>query len=108
MARDITCEPLLIDLTVNLMNLKRLSIILQLTSLIFFLSSSTAPGKLVLVDCSIAIMNILVCKVFINDQAHREDEEKSRKGQVMLSLGLRYHNAQVQGIQVTKTVENFI
>lgn len=54
-------------------------------------------------------MNIMVCKVYVSDQAHREDEEKARKGQVMLSLGLHYHNAQaLQGIQVTKTVENFI
>lgn len=60
-------------------------------------------------DCSIVVMNIMVCKVYVSDQAHREDEEKARKGQVMLSLGLHYHNAQaLQGIQVTKTVENFI
>lgn len=54
-------------------------------------------------------MNIMVCKVYISDQANREDEEKSRKAQVMLSLGLHYYNAQaLQGIHVTKTVENFI
>jgi len=91
------------------------SIVLQLTSLIFFLSSSTAPGKLVLVDCSLVIMNIMVCRVYISDQKYRETRsgEKVKKEQVMLGLGLHYHNGlqtsrDFQGIQVTKTVENFI
>jgi hypothetical protein len=91
---------------------KRSSIVLQLTSLIFFLSSSTAPGKLVLVDCSLVIMNIMVCKVYIDDQVHMETRngEKAKKEQAMLTLGLHYHNGMqaLQGIQVTKTVENFI
>lgn len=89
------------------------SAVLQLTSFIFFLSSSTAPGKLVLVDCSLVIMNIMVCKVYVSDQKHWEarSAEMVKKEQVMLSLGLHYGlqtTSDLQGIQVTKTVENFI
>jgi len=69
----------------------------------------------VLVDCSLVIMNIMVCKVYISDQKYRETRsgEKVKKEQVMLSLGLHYHSGMqtsrdLEGIQVTKTVENFV
>ncbi|KDR73081.1 hypothetical protein GALMADRAFT_747969 [Galerina marginata CBS 339.88] len=87
------------------------AVIFQLITFIIFISTPT-PTRFVLVDPSLALMNIMACKVYRNSTS-KEERRKIQKldlpiplTYVQSDLLLTGHQSyNLRGIQVTKTVE---